>query len=245
MRPWLLLVSLLVSDLSPLGDGDWIMENCSWSLRGKPPLNGQTTPLGLEILQTQTEHRCMCIQRKCVRVAVQHKQRTSPFYWAYTVHGAHGCSLSHQEFTGIICRNHIPAPVCSFQSVLVWISTILWHQPTHCLFSPYCIVSVLLLPGVWLNYQHNRWDCHILQDRTTWKHKADHYTNNNSQVYFRTHFTPLIIRTSDMRHVYAPVQNIYGRAERLVSNFPAFDSERETLLRELRILPRRLIKNEM
>lgn len=234
MRPWLLLLaSLLVSDLSPLGDRDWIMENHSWSLRRKPLLNGQMTPLGLEILQTQTEHHCMCIQRKCVHVAVQHKQRTSPFYWAYTVHDAPRHSLSHQEFTGIIHRNHIPAAVCSFQSVLVWlcwyctlstkclfpcvvfpadrITTVPWDQPTHYLFSPFCIFSVLLLPGVWMNYQHSRWDCHILQDRTTQKHEVDHYTHNNNQVYFRTHFTLLIIRTPDMQHVFALVQNIYER----------------------------------
>lgn len=119
MRSWLLLVSLLVSALNPLGDGDRVMENYSWSLCRKLLLNGQMTPLGLEILQTQTEHHCMCIWKNCVYVAAQHKQRTSPFYWTYTVHDDNGCSLSHQEVTGIIHWNHIPTLVCLFQSALV------------------------------------------------------------------------------------------------------------------------------
>lgn len=114
MRPWLLLVSLLVSDRSPPGDGDWVMDYYTRSLCRKLL---QMTPLGLEILQT--EHQSM--QRNCLCVAVQHK-RTSPFYWAHTDHHDHGCSLFQQEFTGIIHRNHIPALVCLFQSVLVWIS---------------------------------------------------------------------------------------------------------------------------
>ncbi|KAG8010539.1 hypothetical protein GBF38_009648 [Nibea albiflora] len=62
MRPWLLLllllVSLLVSDLSPLGDGDWVMENYSWSLCRNLLLNGRMTPRGPRILWSQTESHC-------------------------------------------------------------------------------------------------------------------------------------------------------------------------------------------
>ncbi|XP_042252009.1 uncharacterized protein LOC121886146 [Thunnus maccoyii] len=90
MRSWLLLVSLLVSDLCPLGDGDWVMDYFSWSLCRKLFLNGQRTPKGLGILETHTEHPSMCIHRSCVYVAVQHKQKTSPFCWEYTVHEDHG-----------------------------------------------------------------------------------------------------------------------------------------------------------
>ncbi len=116
MRPWLLLVPLLVSDLSLLGDGDWVMENYRRGLDKKLLLNGRMSPRGLEILQIQTEYDCMCIQRHCVYVAVQHKQRTSLFYWVYIVNDEHGCRLSHEEFPGIIHWNHIPALVWVFQS---------------------------------------------------------------------------------------------------------------------------------
>ncbi|KAA8584344.1 hypothetical protein FQN60_008129, partial [Etheostoma spectabile] len=96
MRPWLLLVSLLVSDLSPLGDGDWVIDYCCWSLCRN------LAPTGMEILETQTEHQYI------KRNYVQHKLGTPPFYWTHTVHDDHGC-LYHQEFTGIIHRNHVPA----------------------------------------------------------------------------------------------------------------------------------------
>lgn len=139
MRPWLLLLSLLVSDLSPLGDGDGVMENYSWSLYRKLLLNGQMGPRGPETLRTQTEHCCVFIQRSCVYVAAQHKQRTSPsFLWAFTVHADRGCCSPHQEVSGIIPRKHTPA--------LVWLSALVWtFKNTWLLFSWPCVLTAVSL----------------------------------------------------------------------------------------------------
>lgn len=54
---------------SETGTGSW--ETTAGFYREKLLLNGQMTPRGLEILQTQTEHHCT--QSNCVYVAVQHR----------------------------------------------------------------------------------------------------------------------------------------------------------------------------
>lgn len=109
MKLWLLLVSLLVSNLSLLGDGDCIMDYYSWSLCRKRLLNEQMALKGLETLLTQTVHYCMCIQRN---VAVQHKQQNVPSYQGNTIHKDHGCLLSLQALTVIIYSSYFP--------IIVW-----------------------------------------------------------------------------------------------------------------------------
>ncbi|KAM7368711.1 hypothetical protein PAMP_013023 [Pampus punctatissimus] len=99
MRSWLLLASLLVSDLCPLGDGDWVMDYLNWSFCRKQILNRHLK--GLRILETHIEQHCMCIHRSCVYVVVQHIQRISPFCCAYTVYEDRGNG------------NYIPALVVS------------------------------------------------------------------------------------------------------------------------------------
>ncbi|KAM7392522.1 hypothetical protein PAMA_007573 [Pampus argenteus] len=93
MRSWLLLASLLVSDLCPLGDGDgdWVMDYLSFCR--KQILNGHLKRLLM--LETHIEQCCMCIHRSCVYVVEQHIQRISPF------------CCDHGN------RNHIPALVVS------------------------------------------------------------------------------------------------------------------------------------
>lgn len=106
MRPWQLLVSLLMSDLSLLGDGDWITDYisrpsarklllCREKSHGKP----------LKVLLTHAG-----LQEGCACVAVQHQQRSS-------VHNDHG--HGRQDMTGLIDNHQLPEQLCSLQSVLM------------------------------------------------------------------------------------------------------------------------------
>lgn len=119
MKLLLLLVSLFVSDLSPLGDGDFVMDYYSWSLCRKLLHSKQMAPRGLETLLTHMAHYWLCIQSNCDYVAVQYKQWNVLFYQENSVHKDHGHHLSHPALTGIIHSSHFPIMVCLFQSILV------------------------------------------------------------------------------------------------------------------------------
>ncbi|KAM3599463.1 uncharacterized protein V6R79_006115 [Siganus canaliculatus] len=95
MRPWLLLLllSLFASDPSPLGDRDWVMENCSWTLYRK-----QMTPRGLRMLQILAEHPCVCPRTNCC----SDRQRAGPVQRTNTAQNEPGCSPPR-----IILQNHI------------------------------------------------------------------------------------------------------------------------------------------
>lgn len=110
MRTWLLLVFLLVSDLSPPGEGGRASDHDRRASGRRLLL---MTPL-LETRESQSKHQCVW-RNVCVCVAVRRRLRTSPFYWTHTLHDGSRCTLSHQEFTGIIQRNHRTARVCLFQ----------------------------------------------------------------------------------------------------------------------------------
>lgn len=116
MRPWLLL-SLLVSDLTPPGDGNWVMDYFSWTLCRKLILGGQMAPKGLKILRSQTESTCF--KRNYMYAVLLHKQRSYSFCWPFTVHSDHGHTLSFKDLRRIMQRDQIPVLVCLFYSVML------------------------------------------------------------------------------------------------------------------------------
>lgn len=118
MRPWLLLLlSLLVSDLTPPGDGNWVMDYFSWTLCRKLILGGQMAPKGLKLLLSQTE--CTCFKRNYMYAVLLHKQRSFSFCLPFTVHSDHGHTLSFKDLRRIMQRDQIPVLVCLFYSVIV------------------------------------------------------------------------------------------------------------------------------
>lgn len=118
MRPWLLLLlSLLVSDLTPPGDGNWVMDYFSWTLCRKLILGGQMARKGLKILRSQTE--CTCFKRNYMYAVLLHKQRSYSFCWPFTVHSDHGHTLSFKDLRRIMQRDQIPVLVCLFYSVML------------------------------------------------------------------------------------------------------------------------------
>ncbi|XP_043951949.1 uncharacterized protein LOC122819346 isoform X1 [Gambusia affinis] len=82
MRPWLLLLSLLLSDLSLLGDGDWVMDYFYWPLCRKLLVGRPRAPSG----KLHTAHSCPCLHKYCVYVAEQQMQRSLSFYWTHRRH---------------------------------------------------------------------------------------------------------------------------------------------------------------
>ncbi|XP_008421719.1 uncharacterized protein LOC103473337 [Poecilia reticulata] len=99
MRPWLLLVSLLLSDLSLLGDGDWITDYFYWPLCRKLLLGRPRAPSE----KLHTAHSCPCLHKYCVYMAEQQMQRSLSFYWTHRLH------YSNREPAGIIQGIRFPA----------------------------------------------------------------------------------------------------------------------------------------
>lgn len=139
MRQWLLLASLLLSDLSAPGDGDWITDDFRWPLCRKLLLLRMKVPCkGLRILQT-------------AGFRGDHKSRRmgSAFYRASEPPKAQDRTL--WENLGIILRNPTSAPVWFF----IWLNVIRVCSPVGaflfhwlCAAAAPCIAAPMIsIPG--------------------------------------------------------------------------------------------------
>lgn len=148
------------------------MDYFSWTLCRKLILGGQMAPKGLKILQSQNE--CTCFKRNYMYAVLLHKQRSYSFCWPFTVHSDHGHTLSFKDLRRIMQRDQIPVLVCLFYSVMLLKKGFLFMScsslgkllpPSSVFVFNLCICSLLScsLAPLCMNYQHTRWECHILQ----------------------------------------------------------------------------------
>lgn len=112
MRLWWIPVSLVVFALYPSGQGGWPTGNTSLGSCRSLLLNGQA-PDGLKLMKSRTDHVCKCYSRRCVYVAVLHRQRHTPIYWAYRILDDHGHNFSQLDLLDRIGSLYIPSLVCS------------------------------------------------------------------------------------------------------------------------------------
>lgn len=126
MRPWLLL-SLLVSDLTPPGDGNWVMDYFSWTLCRKLILGGQMAPKGLKILRSQTESTCF--KRNYMYAVLLHKQRSYSFCWPFTVHSDHGHSVFQR-----LEKNNAKGPDSCIGMLILFSNAVKKRFPFYVLF---------------------------------------------------------------------------------------------------------------
>lgn len=109
MRPWLLLMSLLVSDRSLLGQGDWSIDFFYRPYCRKLALSrlGAVSE-ELQKGSTRVEQSCPCSGKDCVYLHEQQEQKRRSFYWIHRVH------YSNRDLAGIIHGIHFPVLVCIF-----------------------------------------------------------------------------------------------------------------------------------